>query len=164
MNKDNIFITEDDFEIHLNEPNRPYFMVDEAMSETIALLNKKGYHTNYSCAGHFEVIEFFEPIDETMVDEYKNDPKFQIVEKDGLLAAKTYNEGSNCYITFDKEYDFDELPEGFKYQDAKITAMVLYFTNDGILKSEKTINAEFALLNKNLLEWSKKLPTLQVTI
>ena len=45
----NKYISTDNYEI-IENPN--FFEVDEEIAETISILNKKGYITLFSCAGH----------------------------------------------------------------------------------------------------------------
>lgn len=173
----NKYISTDNYEI-IENPN--FFDVDEQIAETISILNKKGYKTIYSCAGHnykscYKATAFIELLEKT-----KEDPNYHI----GQIRDKDFDyyrdaEVSSTYIKFDKHYDFDCLPEGFNYETAyefkerlshiepvdsdeeivygDIIEKTIFYLENNKRKSDEIINKEIANANKTLLYWAKKL-------
>lgn len=118
-----------------------FIEVDELIAIPVQLLNRKGYKTACCCAGHS--LGHLFPIPEV-----KNDA-ITVTE----YAWAPYNTAT--YITFDKEYDFPFLPEGFIRQKNKI-----------FKEYNKTENAEWQTLlaimesAKTLHDWAKALPAI----
>lgn len=131
------------------------FEVDELIADTISNLNKKGYHTLYSCSGHVKDPRLYEkyPIEkiDTMNDSYLVD------ENKFVLVPYSYTE---IYIYFDSNYSFINLPEGFSLDilDSKsyIYLDIDYYDN-GIKKDQNNIQKEINKNNQKLLEWSNNL-------
>lgn len=93
-----------------------YFEVDENIALVISNLNKKGYKTTFCCSGYafkdiFEMSAHNKKIfDQMMI------PGLKVIGRDGeryvAIAAQNVR---NCYIMFENDYDFKNLPEGFSY-------------------------------------------------
>jgi hypothetical protein len=173
----NKYICTDNYNI-IENPN--FFDVDEQIAETISILNKKGYRTVYSCAGHndhscYKATAFID-----LLEKAKEDPNYHV----GEIREKDFdyyrdNEISSTYIKFDNHYDFDYLPEGFDYETVnefkeRISNIELVDGDKGIIygdtiertifymdnnerKSDEIIDKEIADANRILLEWAKKL-------
>ena len=118
-----------------------FIEVDELIAIPVQLLNRKGYKTACCCAGHSPGHLF-------PIPEVKNDA-ITVTE----YAWDPYN--SATYITFDKEYNFPFLPEGFIRQTNKI-----------FKEYNKTENAEWQTLlaimesAKTLHDWAEALPAI----
>lgn len=119
-----------------------FIEVDELIAFPVQLLNRKGYKTTCCCAGHAPGHLF--PIakvenEAIAVTEYAWDP----------CTTETY-------ITFDKEYDFPFLPEGFTRQKNKV-----------FKEYDKTENEEWQTLlaimesAKALHDWAEALPQIK---
>jgi len=83
-----------------------FIEVDELIAIPVQMLNRKGYTTACCCAGHAPGHLF-------PIPEIKNE----------AITVIEYSWDPWCtttYITFDKEYDFPFLPEGFTKQKNKI--------------------------------------------
>ncbi|MBQ9072768.1 MAG: hypothetical protein IJY25_06390 [Bacilli bacterium] len=152
MNK---YIDKNTFEIVDN-----VFEVDEDIAETISILNKKGYYTLYSCSGHVKDPRLYEKYivqkndGDNLIDSY-------IVDKEqksySVLKPYTF---TVVYIKFDKDYKFNNLPNGFTKKDDNIIEKIInYYDNGKKIKSD-VIDQEINFSNKILLEWAKKLPNL----
>lgn len=142
------------------------FEVDEMMAETISILNKKGYYTNASCAGHLEydpikfnlpAKEFKEFEKEASKSKYKilkqNDNEF-LIEADVL--------GKNIYISFLNAKNITLIPKNPKYTKTdKVMKYLLYLVdeNDNYREKDDVLN-EIKEVNLTLLNWAKDLPDL----
>lgn len=90
-----------------------HFEVDELIAVPIVELNRKGYITTFSCAGH----PFFWSLEYKNHEEEQEHSKSIFYDKEDHLYfyADRYN-GDQAYIAFEKEYEFDTLPDGW-YKD-----------------------------------------------
>lgn len=113
--------------------------IDEEIQPVIVLLNRLGYKTKYSCAGHNRT-------------HIKEDGK-----KDGVYHGKLY---TTARITFDKKYELPNLPDGWyeNNNSDKTSIYVRPFTYD-----EKDGTPEEAFTKwktsymKSIKEWAENL-------
>ena len=157
--------------------------IDDDIAEAILELNKKGYTTFSSCAGHSQ-IEFYPcylPIDE----KDKINPKTHIIfdESDTTVYSVLPSISTYCYIKFDKGYNFNSIPKGFEYEtanqaynsylewierqpDAKNDSIVFgdsisrridFFDENDKRRPFEDIDKEIKEANKDLLDWVKQL-------
>ena len=134
-----------------------YFEVDENIALVISLLNKKGYKTTFCCSGHA-----FDDMTELYADDKKS---FECIifsnlqdirYERGRYKAVDRGNAKYCYIGFEEDYDFPELPEGFIYdEDAKS------IEKDYISESDTyDLIQEIVDTMKALYEWVKGLEPL----
>ena len=126
----------------LYDPKPDFFEVDELIAIPLQLLNKKGYLTACSCAGH--------PFD----------PVFFIKTNDVVWEPYCENGFCECssYITFLGDYVFPTLPEGFEKEEtaAGIRIFRKYNKDGDVWKTQCNIlDAMKALHN-----WAQGLPNL----
>ncbi len=95
-----------------------YFEVDENIALVISLLNKKGYKTTFCCSGHAfdEMTEFYaddKKSFECLIFSNLQDIRYE----GGRYKAVDRGNAKYCYIGFEEDYDFPELPDGFIYDE-----------------------------------------------
>lgn len=147
------------FEI-TNSP-KGYIHCDKEIADIIATLNKKGYKTTASCAGHNEIIYDLENQikDIHELDRIKNDSCFKIYDiVDDKIYVKCEIVGASTYITFDKDYNFEKIPKGFRYENKWLGKFIDYY-NEDITVRRKDDEIENELKNNwcILREWANKL-------
>lgn len=151
--------------------------VDDAIAETISVLNKKGYKTKYCCSGHVKDIFRYDRqvCDISLLDENKFKEDF--VEyfitniTDTNFSLITPREFTAIYIKFLNDYNFQELPIGFikypkwddKLKDYSKTCFDLIeykvsYYQDKMIRTIKDVEEEINKYNKLLLEWANNLP------
>jgi hypothetical protein len=176
----NKYISTNNYEV-IENPN--FFDVDEQIAETISILNKKGYKTLFSCAGHNINGCYTVTTDISLLEEAKKDSLIHI----GKINENNFeyyhdNEITSTYIKFIQHYNFETLPDGFNYESAddskkkiseieisketvilgdSISKTIYYFEND-IRKEDEIIEAEIKETNDILLKWAKKLPSINL--
>ena len=120
-------------DINNYEIRNDIFEVDEKIANAIALLNKKGYKTTFSCSGHDEQIYEKEIIYKTneglkivedghektvdieTIKKLKSSPYgIDIIEKEDKYIIYYEIVGVSTYVVFDKDYHFNTLPVGFE--------------------------------------------------
>lgn len=152
----NKYIDKNTFEILEN-----IFEVDDEIAESISLLNKKGYHTLFSCSGHLKEPVYYKSV--CNISEFNDDrPKdsyiVEIDDKNFTLLSKLKT--ISIYVNFDKEYNFINLPEGFIY-DNEINILEhrinKYKNNERI--DVNILEEEMIKYNKILLDWVNNLPS-----
>ena len=136
-----------------------YIIVDELIANTIAILNKLGYKTKYSCSGHCTL-----PKKELFVN--CNINFINNVNKDDIVEVKkdsfdywhewTY---TGIYILFEKKYEFKNLPEGFVLEDNDISRKIDFYENQKRRKIGD-IQREIEKYNKILYDWASNLPNI----
>ena len=141
------------------------FNVDKEIAETISILNKKGYKTLASCASHFQILfnEERNCTDFEFLEKIKNDKRVIIKRLDEESYDYWYEITENfIYILFDKEYEFEIMPEGFKVSDNSIKYLMSYYKVEfSVRKSEEEYNKEKEYYLKNLNNWAKELPVIE---
>ena len=147
-----------------------FIVCDTDIAETIALLNKKGYTTNYSCAGHNqngflqrtrqEKIEDYD----AFMEKYKNNKTVHIIDKnDQYFYHKDDVTFTYTYISFKDMYNFTNLPKGFEIftnnGGTVIGKKSMFFIDEekGIRRSDFDIDEELKNTWKNLYEWALSL-------
>ena len=176
----NKYISTDNFEV-IENPN--FFEVDEGIAEAVSILNKKGYRTLYSCAGHNYKTCYKATASIDMLEESKKIFNIYI----GKINKDTFDyysdaQRTNTYIKFARHYDFPFLPDGFKYETAQeaetkfkkyeiqndskiifgdtVSKTILLFQNN-IRLDDNYIENEIKEANRVLLDWATKLPIIQ---
>lgn len=160
--------------------NQQFFEVDDEIAEAIIILNKKGYKTKFSCAGHnkngwlYDTQE--EPIDlyEEWLNRYKDDLSVNYVGKDNkYFYHKDEITATYTYISFEKKYNFESLPEEFEiYEDAQnctIGKMCYFYKNNNTKdssnkKTDYEINEELKKSQQDLLNWAKELKNYNINM
>lgn len=132
----------DGTEIHYN-PKLDFFEVDELIAIPLQILNRKGYLTACSCAGH--------PFDSVF---------FNITD-DGIFEPFTAEGFSSCisYITFSGNYNFPSLPQGFE-KDQATAGVRISRKHEKEGDYYKTLCSVIDAM-KALHDWAEGLPTLK---
>ena len=150
-----------------------HFYCDSEIADVLINLNKKGYHTTYSCAGHNysgHVNKDLVPLEE--YDEWTKD----FGNHPLLLGVEPYDDKSflymikytltSIYIVFNQKYEFDSLPKGFKLEeddDRIIIRKTIFYYNDENeekwedCKKQIEIDKEIEEARQDLLDWSLQL-------
>ena len=147
--------------------------IDEELADVIITLNKKGYKTVYSCAGHYKNAVIKEKLakSECTKEQFQNfREEHQIPcfsEDENYFYYEYETLGTSSYIMFDKNIKLPFYPLDFYYDEADNTVRynLDYYGDYKNLNSEKKsktmIEQELALLVKNLTEWANKLPVIE---
>lgn len=157
-------------------PDNKIIEVDDEIAETISVLNKKGYKTEYCCGGHINKYEYYSMIcDKCFMDEEKLKKDFieyHIYDVSNERFKIIYPKAiTSIYVKFDKDYNFKKLPDGFKKSpvwDDKISDWskecfdtieheIPYYENK-VVRKVKEVHNEIIKYNKLLLEWANNLP------
>ena len=163
---DKSIISKDTFEVFKHEEDCPYaFICDKRIAPIIALLNKKGYSTFASCGGHYKN-EFYEWFNEDIsnLESLIEDTKVIITEaRDDSFDYITWVDKTLVYVLFDKEYVFDNLPEGFELCENDdnrtcIQCFVSYYDENNKRKKRNIVEKELDEKINKLNEWVKELP------
>lgn len=151
------------------------FEVDPLIAETVITLNKKGYRTTFCCQGHEknEIHKYKVPKEKYSEKLTKNIAEYDMIEKANEVIIYYKIPSTDIYIKFDKDYGFKKLPEGFEklkkwdyknndfYQNEyEGIIKTIYFYDKNERKSKDKIKDEIEKSNKDLYEWSKKLPNI----
>ena len=124
------------------DPKSDFFQVDELIAIPLQILNRKGYRTACSCAGHP-----FDPVFFTRTD----DGVWEPFCADGFCPCISY-------ITFFGDYDFPTLPEGFEKDNAAAGVRISRkHEKDG--EAWKTLCSVIDAV-KSLHDWAEGLPNL----
>ena len=140
-----------------------YIPCDKEISYVIMLLNKKGYKTFSSCAGHDEVW-FSESIcDIRKLEEAQKSPFYKITKiKPKSFYSLKEIVTTTTYICFIEgaDYQFDNCPEGFKISKSRIANRIsiskhtnLYNSNNQ-RRSHEEIEKELQKGWKALIKWA----------
>ncbi len=136
--------------------------VDKDICDTISVLNKKGYQTLASCAGHNKLLDYhrqeceidlLEGLDEK--DDFKN--SIVVDKNDKTFGLVTPASLSQIYIKFKKEYSFTSLPDTFNYKNDVLESNIYYY-EDGKKISSEELEKEIKRRNNLLLKWANNLP------
>ena len=148
-----------------------YIYCDYEIRNVIANLNKKGYKTNYSCAGHNEAGNLW-PLhkeDIKYLEEYLEDSKTDktlhfIKKDDNYFYHKDEKVATFTYISFDDNYNFKIIPNNFTYElingKSYLSKRTDFYKDDNhtIMKDNPKINKELELTITELEKWSEELP------
>lgn len=124
------------------EPMPDFFHVDELIAIPLQILNRKGYLTACSCAGHP-----FDPVFFTKTENGVWDPFLA----DGLCTCTSY-------ITFFGDYQFPFLPSGFE-QDKAPAGVRIFRKHEKNGDAWETLSSVMDAM-KTLHDWAKELPSL----
>lgn len=149
------------------EDHSDVFVCDKPIAPVIALLNKKGYKTFASCSGHYR-IEFYEYFDEDIskLKEYQNDERIIIKKiKDCTFDYWQEVDKTHIYILFDNNYEFDNLPEGFKltanngldYPRTCIECEISYYDENNQHRKMNSVLKEIDDKCEKLRQWANNL-------
>ena len=165
------FIDKKTFEV--KDELEEYIYCDYEIRNVIACLNKKGYKTSYSCAGHNEVGLFWpihkEDINylEDYLKESKTDKALHLIKKDSnYFYHKDEKVATYTYISFIDDYKFEIYPNGFTYEliDEKsyLSKKIDFYkdNNHTIRKTDQEIYKELELTIYELEKWVKELTTI----
>lgn len=163
------FINKNTFEIkdELDE----YIYCDYEIRNVIAILNRKGYKTAFSCAGHNDVGLLW-PIhkeDINKLDEYlneaRNDKSLHFIEKDNeYFYHKDEKTATYPYISFQHNYNFQKHPRNFKYElvenKSYLSKKIDFYKdkNHTIRKTDVEIYTELEQTYSDLEKWANELP------
>ena len=163
------FINKDNFEI--KDELEDYIYCDYEIKNVIANLNKKGYITNYSCAGHNEVGMFWPTHKEDIcnLEEYLQDAKtdnaLHFIKKDEkYFYHKDEKIATYIYISFTDKYEFKSYPKGFIYEiyegKSYISKTIDFYKDVKHLnrKNDNDIYKELDDAHSALEKWANELP------
>ena len=163
------FIDKKTFEV--KDELEEYIYCDYEIRNVIACLNKKGYKTNYSCAGHNEVGLLWtihkEDINdlEEYLEESKNDKALHFIKKDNnYFYHKDEKVSTYTYISFNDDYKFKTFPNDFTYElingKSYLSKEINFYkdNNHTIRKTDHEIYKELELSIAELEKWVNELP------
>lgn len=162
------FINKNTFEI--KDELDDYIYCDYEIKDIIATLNKKGYKTQYSCAGHNEVglcwplhMEEIDKLEEYLKKSEEDKTLHFIKKDDKYFYHKDEKTNAYIYISFCDNYEFEYIPEGFKYElvegKSYISKKVSFYEEENhiIRKNDEIIYKELEIAREELLKWSNSL-------
>lgn len=162
------FINKKTYEI--TDELEDYIYCDYELRYIISELNKKGYKTSFSCAGHNQVglLEYLHksPIDE--LNEYleacKTDASLHFISKDEeYFYHKDERVCAYTYISFDDDYKFKTVPKDFVLElfndNSYISKKIQFYKDDAntIRKTDKEIFDELEQTHNDLKKWVDEL-------
>ncbi len=156
-----------------------YLHCDKLIAPTILELNNKGYKTTASCSGHSTKLHASNPI-EIQIDNNDGMSVEEQIEKallycyqQGMIVMvnrvdkntiylDALSTGTYIYVSFQKIYDFPNLPKEFMKSDdsqnrTSIGKWIERRRSDNTYKTNKEFYQEIVLANQELLEWAKSL-------
>lgn len=152
-----------------NEPTG-FIECDYEIAKTIALLNKKGYKTRYSCAGHnkngFLQRTVKEPIEiyDEWLKKYGEDKTVHVIGFDEKYFYHKDDETETyTYILFEEDYNFHDIPEVFEKVPFESGIMIGKFCKffidekNGIRRNDFDIEKEIDENQNKLYEWALSL-------
>jgi len=135
-----------------------HFEVDELIALPVIELNKRGYITTYSCAGH----PFFWNLSyKHQEDEEQNYAESIFHDEDDeqyFYADRTYFE--EAYIAFAEKYEFGKLPDGWWYDRDRNAIRFTFQMNLSIFELYTTQMTEM----RNLYLWACSLDDISLTL
>ena len=150
-----------------------YIRCDKEIADVIMELNKKGYKTTASCAGHNKsgsINKYTLPLKdyEEWIKTFGNHKLLVRTEEydDKSFVCISKETTANIYIAFAHNYDFDEIPDGFEvsnFNDGTNLSCRIYYYEDEKeetwekMKTQKQIDDEIENARANLLTWAKKI-------
>ncbi len=156
----NVFINKNTFEVY--DDYSEVFLCDKQIANAVATLNKKGYVTKSSCEGHIEFVwHEIDDCDLDLLEDTKNDKRFIILRvKEKGFDYLTPNMLASIYISFEENYDFVNLPEGFDLENdfgCIIRKTIEYYEN-GKKRTIDNLEIEKDKYIKILNNWVENLP------
>ena len=109
MSDNNVLINKESFEIENNENG---FIVDDALTKTISILNKKGYYTEVCKLADIQKPFLIGLLIHELIEEKLLELSEETVEKIKKIIKNADYEST--IILFKKNYDFKCLPSGYK--------------------------------------------------
>lgn len=165
------FVDKNNFEV--KDELEEYIYCDYEIRNVIALLNKKGYKTKASCAGHNEVGLLWplhkENISqlEDYLEDSKTDKALHFVKKDSnYYYHKDEKVATYTYIFFAADYKFKAYPNNFEYDliegKSYLSKRIDFYKDNShtIRKTDPEIYNELKLTIIELEKWAKELPTI----
>lgn len=161
----NSIVDKDTFEVCTHSEDHPdVFICDKQIANAVATLNKKGYKTFASCSGHYKV-EFYEYFNEDLshLEKLKKDSHIIIknIKDDGFDFWSEVTK-TGIYILFDKEYDFNDLPEDFVLEifsgKTRIEHQIYYYDKDNKKRNRQDVEYEIKKYCEILEKWANDLP------
>lgn len=147
-----------------------YIHCDKEIVDIIAILNKKGYKTKASCAGHnkllYNVDEYSDDISNLKKIKQSSTNRITRISGDRVYY-KSEIIGSSTYISFVKEYEFPYLPIGFEYDNRYnlnlLSKELYYYFDDGCTnrKSDDVLEKELRNNWEVLKVWALSLPSVK---
>lgn len=150
------------------------FEVDEQIADIIILLNKKGYKTTNSCAGHYKEDTAYKeivPKNTVTKEEFfkylnQHDLKF-LGEDENNYYYEGIILGEATYIMFDKDVVLPFYPEGFDFDEIgnDVSRRLPFYYDEEKAKNKKDqsiIELEIENAMKSLETWATKLPVIEV--
>ena len=153
-----------------------YIHCDKLIAEAILELNNKGYKTNASCQGHSQRMTISSRLTVEREEGVPLEQQFQkillacyqqgmIVIINGVdeegIHLENLSTGESVYISFQEEYEFDTLPEGFIFSNHGGKSSLLKYIDrrrpDNTYKTGSEMYEEIQEANRVLVEWAKKL-------
>jgi len=150
------------------------FEVDNQIADIIILLNKKGYNTINSCAGHYkEDTTYKETVLKNKITEeeffkYLSHYDLKFIDED---ENNYYYEGKiigeSTYIMFEKDIVLPFYPEGFDFDEIgnDVSRKLIFYHDEEKgqnKKNQSIIDLEIKNAIKCLETWAIKLPVIKV--
>ena len=169
------------------EYNDKIVEIDDDIAEAILELNRKGYKTYACCSGHsnIELYQNIAPIEEK--EELIKSGHIVFYEDDMVYTAYP-SISTHCYVKFDGAYNFENIPNGFRYETKEeaynkhieyldkhpefkeidkdivfgdtISRGIYFLDENDKRKSKEIIEKEIKEANEDLLKWVKELKTI----
>ena len=166
-----VYIDLDSFTISSSAPGNIH--CDREIAEVIIELNKKGYKTIASCAGHNRsgsISRYFIPESDydEWIETFGEHPSVVRVEKydDRHFVCLSKELITTTYVAFTDNYEFDSLPEGFEKSELEdgisLNCRTYYYLDEEEetwqkMKTQKQIDTEIKNARARLLAWAKEL-------
>ncbi len=149
-----------------------YIYCDFEIRNIIAILNKKGYETKYSCAGHNDLgclwpvqKENINNLEDYLAKALEDKALHFIKKEDNYFYHKDEKVATYTYILFARNYQFKNYPQGFIYEikeeKSYLSKRIDFYEDENhtIKKSDKQISKELEQNYHDLEIWVEKLPT-----
>lgn len=160
-------IDKDTFEVYSKDEYSKAFICESSIADIVAMLNKKGYKTVNCYGGDYEIAYYeVNDVDIAKLEEIK-EKKGEIIKRVGDSTFDFWMEKwtTHIYISFDKEYKFDNMPKGFNLENENLKSAIdgyVSYYNEDITerRSREDIEKELEEKRKILKDWVEKLPNI----
>lgn len=153
-----VYMDVTNFEINLDKSEKTKEL-DDLIAHTVSLLNKKGYYTEYCCAGHNKKEEADYDIEEDQIDDVRKNGLYRVVSfENGKYKIRGPILGVCCYIRFIDYIDVPYIPVYFNQDGNDVYHSINFYKDDVTRRSDDEIEAEIILVNRVLYDWAKSLP------